>query len=526
MDVLIVASGKSSRLQNYTKNFIPKYLLNIDNYPALVTIINYWKKYTNRFFLVIDEKYNKLTQFVIDNFINDVKKNINIFNYNTQDGTAYTIDYIYRNHLVNYKIKNLLITWCDILPKENINMHFFKNFVSDDNNLFVFTYQNNCRYKLLDNKIFKNEKGNVIGIYYIENLQYNLKNIKKDIDIVEYFNEFKNIYEYELDDLLDFGDEDKYLSIINIQNDNNKITCRSFNEIKINKNLILKRGINQKGLEVIKHEINFYKYINNILKDNELFPKINRYYESAYSMYYLKNHKNLYKHLNNCDSSKNEEIIKKVIEKLGYVHQLSQKDIKKNQFLYDLKYEMYDKIKTRIKNIKEIINYFPQFIKVNDIYIEKFDILIEKIQKYLFNYYETLNQYEYSIIHGDTNFSNILINPENNDIKFIDPRGYYSKNQVFGLIDYDFAKILYGISGYDNFNNHHFCIDYIDEKEIKFKINKINVSDKFIDNNFNKIHKILVVIIWLGLAEYNKNNIWKCISSYYHGLYLGTLLEL
>ena len=134
MDVLIVASGKSSRLQNYTKNFIPKYLLNIDNYPALVTIINYWKKYTNRFFLVIDEKYNKLTQFVIDNFINDVKKNINIFNYNTQDGTAYTIDYIYRNHLVNYKIKNLLITWCDILPKENINMHFFKNFVSDDNN--------------------------------------------------------------------------------------------------------------------------------------------------------------------------------------------------------------------------------------------------------------------------------------------------------------------------------------------------------------------------------------------------------
>ena len=66
----------------------------------------------------------KLTQFVIDNFINDVKKNINIFNYNTQDGTAYTIDYIYRNHLVNYKIKNLLITWCDILPKENINMHF------------------------------------------------------------------------------------------------------------------------------------------------------------------------------------------------------------------------------------------------------------------------------------------------------------------------------------------------------------------------------------------------------------------
>ena len=28
MDVLIVASGKSSRLINYTKDYIPKYLLN------------------------------------------------------------------------------------------------------------------------------------------------------------------------------------------------------------------------------------------------------------------------------------------------------------------------------------------------------------------------------------------------------------------------------------------------------------------------------------------------------------------
>lgn len=50
MDVLILASGKSSRLANYTKNKIPKYLLNIDNYPALVTIINYWSKYSKRFF--------------------------------------------------------------------------------------------------------------------------------------------------------------------------------------------------------------------------------------------------------------------------------------------------------------------------------------------------------------------------------------------------------------------------------------------------------------------------------------------
>ena len=127
MDVLIVASGKSSRLINYTKDYIPKYLLNIDNYPALITIINYWKKYAHRFFLVIDDNYNTLTNFVIDHFLTELKENIHIFNYNEQDGTACTIDYIYTNHLRQFNIKNLLITWCDILPKEELNLHHFKS---------------------------------------------------------------------------------------------------------------------------------------------------------------------------------------------------------------------------------------------------------------------------------------------------------------------------------------------------------------------------------------------------------------
>ena len=190
MDVLIVASGKSSRLFNYTKDYIPKYLLNIDNYPALVTIINYWSKYAKRFFLIIDEKFNILTNFTINNFLKELQENIYILNYNNQDGTAYTIDYIYNNYLINYNIKNLLISWCDILPKENLNLDKLKG-TEQKNNLFIFTYGNNCRYLLKNNKIIKHNNGNIIGIYYIENLDYNIKNIEKNIDIVEYFNNFK-----------------------------------------------------------------------------------------------------------------------------------------------------------------------------------------------------------------------------------------------------------------------------------------------------------------------------------------------
>ena len=248
--------------------------------------------------------------------------------------------------------------------------------------------------------------------------------------------------------------------------------------------------------------MNFYKFLNNLNDDGaqiiiNLFPKILNFYESAFSMNYLSDYINLYKYLNKLKQKENEFIIKKVILNLEKLHNYQKKKISKTQFLYDIKNETYDKINNKLKNIQTIINHFPKFIKVNNVYIESYEVIIKKINKYIFNYYETLNIFEYNIIHGDTNFSNILINPNNQDIKFIDPRGYFSSSKIFGLVDYEYAKILYGISGYDYFNNHHFTIESMNEKEIYFNIPKINVSLDFINENFNKIHKILLVVIWL-----------------------------
>jgi len=536
MDVLLVASGKSSRLVNYTKDYLPKYLLNIDNHPALVKIINYWSKYAKRFFLVIHEQFHSLTQFYIDHFLTSLKENIYIFHYNDYDGTAYTIDYIYKKYLIKYQVKNLLISWSDILPKEDLNMHYFQKEQSIKkkiNKIHIFTYGNECRYLLDDeNKIIKQDEGNIIGIYYIQNILFKTtKNIEKNIDIVEYLSFFENntLYNYELNDLLDFGDENKYKTIIEYQNDPNKMNCRSFNEINIKNNQLLKKAINEKGVQVIKHEMAFYKYLDKLQEtDNKslnLFPKIYQYYESAFSMEYKKEYINLYKYLKNNNSQENEMIIKKLLDKFQYLHQLKNEKIPKVNFLHDIKGEIYDKIIKRIKNIQPILDYFPKFKKVNGIFIADFKTLLDNIHQFIFQYYELLDDYQYQVIHGDPNFSNILIHPKNKDLLFIDPRGYFSNSSVFGPKDYDYAKILYGLSGYDEFNNHHFVIDSIDKNEIKFKMNKINISNDFKNKHFNKLHRMMVVIIWLGLAEYNKNNIWKCVASYYHGLYLGSFID-
>jgi hypothetical protein len=189
--------------------------------------------------------------------------------------------------------------------------------------------------------------------------------------------------------------------------------------------------------------------------------------------------------------------------------------------------EIYDKVIIRVKNIEDFLNYFGDIQYVNQTKILKFEVVLEKCKNIIINYYNTLNRFEYNIIIGDCNFSNILINPNNiDDIIFIDPRGYFGNTSIFGLKEYDYSKILYGISGYDNFNSNFFNIKNIniEKKSINFDIKPINFNKKYINKYFNKVHKAFMIIHWLSLADYNKNNIWKCLTSYYYGLYLGTLL--
>lgn len=50
---------------------------------------------------------------------------------------------------------------------------------------------------------------------------------------------------------------------------------------------------------------------------------------------------------------------------------------------------------------------------------------------------------EYKLIHGDCNFSNMLIDPTRQEggVSFIDPRGYFGNTSIYGLPDYDVAKV-------------------------------------------------------------------------------------
>ena len=560
MDVLILAAGLGSRLNNYTHNIIPKYLIDLDNNTGLYYIIKYWNTYSRTIYLVINSSYNEITNFYISNILEEYQNKIKIINYDKSDGTAYTLNYILNNDLNNIKIDNLLITWCDLYLTEPIN--FSKLNKSKESNIYIFTYGNQCRYLLSDNNEITERKecdGNIIGIYYFHNYKkFVLGDYSYNNDIVNYLNILGNLINYKINNIVDFGDENKLLKILENNKINNNLSCRYFNNLTIiDDNKLLKKGVTDKGKELIKNECNWYSFfqknnnifINNIVNNvianiiddieinkkynynnsndiDNILPKIYNIFDSGYIMEYKKNYIPVYKLLENKFDEK-DVILRNIINKINKIHSIEKKKESKILFLKNLKIEIYDKIYSRKKIITNFINYFGEINIVNNLKIDTFDNIIEKCRKVLLQYYETLDKYEYSVILGDCQFSNILINQENNnDIIFIDPRGYFGESKIYGPIEYDYAKILYGISGYDSFNTNYFNIKNIDKenKKIDFEINGIIFDKKILKKYFNKVHKAYLVIIWLSLAEYNKNNIWKCLASYYYGLYLGTLL--
>ena len=255
-------------------------------------------------------------------------------------------------------------------------------------------------------------------------------------------------------------------------------------------------------------------------------------YDYGFLMEYKKNYVPLYEYLKNLDieneniSKTKTNILESILDKINKLHTINTIKEDKNVFMNNLKMEIYDKIINRKKVIDDLLSYFGAIEYVNGVKIDSLENILLKCKNIITQYYNTLDNYEYSVIMGDCQFSNILISDENKEhIIFIDPRGYFGGSKIFGPKEYDYAKILYAIYGYDEFNNNNkFIVSFDENNKINIPIQSIDFDKNVLQKHFNKLHKAYVITIWLSLAEYNKNHIWKCLASYYYGLYLGTTI--
>jgi len=288
-----------------------------------------------------------------------------------------------------------------------------------------------------------------------------------------------------------------------------------FNDINIIDDKFIKKFKNSLGKKKINNEIKFYKQIidNNISFN---IPKLITYNDGIIVLEFIKNSTTLTNIINETNIIDYYKIISAELEKIH-----NNKIIISQEKVYiDLKIEIIEKILNRFNEYDWYNNEtFKQIDSVNNIKIKDIEYYSNKIFKKLIYYLQ--DRKFYNLIHGDIHLGNILV--DGNQVYFIDPRGYFGNTELYGLFEYDYAKLLFGLSGYSLFDNL-----YINELTIKGNNIEIDLIKKyefiFESDLFDNITKLLSLSIWLGnnscFIDINKKITSLMIAYYYCEKYI------
>jgi hypothetical protein len=334
----------------------------------------------------------------------------------------------------------------------------------------------------------------------------------------------------------------------------------NFNILKIVGDKIVKCSFNIYGKEKLMNESKFYEYVVN--KNNgfcDYIPIIYEFineglvdertvttfgghliqltsndevlrgletFQYTIEMEYLKDYTPLYLSYGVFCPEKKIACLKTIMDHLQYIHNV-RIQVERHVFKQDLIMETIQKIETRMKDVLPLIQnppyknirYVQNNITGNIVNIRTLDE-IKSVIKQNVDFYlnDDATKYEYGIIHGDCQFNNILIN-KNDELKFIDPRGYYGSTQLYGLVEYDIAKICFALSGYDTFDNSH-----IEKIIMSSSTHTIQVDIELCDDTYlqtqSTIVKTLLCAIWLSNSHIFTEDEPKCITSYFIAMYM------
>lgn len=340
------------------------------------------------------------------------------------------------NTLVTYpKIKN---DYSSVMPIEN-NIKILRMLKKMGNEIIIHTARR-----------MKTHKGNVGKV---------ISDISKiTIETLEKFNiPYDELYfgkpyaDYYIDDLAvsAYSNLEKELGMYNTE-----IDPRDFNSISSTSIEVCKKS----SIKNLSGEIYYYQSLPQKIKN--LFPVIlkcdvnNKFYEMEkinglpVSKLFLAG-----------ELSKNQ--LFKIIDSIKHIHECEHNEQKVNIYLN------YSK-----KLTKRYAEYDYSVFKDSD-------VIFNNLNKKLLEY-ENNSCGKMTIIHGDTVFTNMLIN-EFGEIKFIDPRGKIGdKLTILGDSLYDWAKIYQSLVGYD---------EILDDIQLNTSYKKYLIStfeEKFLEFNEEK----------------------------------------
>lgn len=284
-----------------------------------------------------------------------------------------------------------------------------------------------------------------------------------------------------------------------------------YNDIIIEDNIFTKKFKNICGKNKINKEIEFYLFLS---KNNISFPMPRRIdsYDGVLKIEYISKSTTL---TNIINKDNMDMYIIKIINLLNIIHNVKI-PMKNTIIIKDIINEVETKLIDRYNNFDWENNVtFKSIHYVNNVPINNINYYINLIKNKLMVYFK--DRHYYNLIHGDPHLGNIILD-NNSNIIFIDPRGYFGNSKLFGLYEYDYAKLMFGLSGYSVF-------DEMNVTELNIKNNNLRIEfieqyeDVFNNILFNKETALLCLSIWLGnnscFVDTNKKITSLMIALYY-----------
>jgi len=519
-NIFIVAGGTNSRFQQLS--IFPKLLLPIEGHKSILQN-DVEAAQGTQVTILMNSQYFKMTE----QYVKELGLDAKLIEATNTNGSMNTIKKALQEHRDEFPDDATLVVWSDlIVSPENIShIDDALDGIDKEDGLVVFTKVGDYRLGIGQDSKVHPELKNIPGIFwYAHSMQLNdyVLDSRENYDFAEWMCSTERAVPVSIEDeeILELRDLETYKKYIaEVSERCTKDVTRFFNKISVEDGVLTKKCTVPSFAHLIEKEKRWYAEA-----PSEVVPKIHPSKEGEIKMEYVKgvtfeewiaNREKLREEI--CDSDDlvdklEDQFFEKYWEALDVLHE-KLIPVPKPDLLQDLRREFYDKVVERCNKISHILcKYDEQELKKK----------LERGYKVILDWFNDKYTYSldhpgclmvYSHIHGDLNGSNVLVSDEGG-LKFIDPRGYFGLTVGAGPREYDYAKILYALSGYDKFNRGYSI--YNPEKRTDVKPLSKHVPEK-LDKH---VYRVMVAIIWIALAEYISADVMKANIAYEHGMEL------
>ncbi len=491
--IILQAGGIGSRMEKFTRNK-PKALVPVNNLPI---IFHLFKKFPNKKFVVIGDYQSEVLARYLEIFSTVEYIFVQAQGKGNVAGLKQALNFIPDG-------ENFLLMWSDLILDDNFSTENLA-----ESNYIGVTKNFSCSWSFYNGvleKIQRNGYG-VAGCFLFSDKKF-LSEIPTEGSFTKWLalQNFE-LQEMQMQDTLEIG---TVTALNKFSNSSNR--SRPYNKITFADNKVTKTALTADAQKLLQAEIDWYEKIS--VRQTFGIPKI--YSTSPLTMQRIQG-QNIFQ--TEVAAERKKIILKRMVDCLKSLHELD----KTSANPFDMEKDYYQKTLVRVRKIAPVIPFAnDSVIKINGVenknplaHLKIFHALTAETQS---------DKTPFGIIHGDCTFSNTLLDAQEN-IYFIDARGYFGNTKFVGDVDYDWAKIYYSIVGaFDQFNVKNFVLE-ISADEVNFKIENSgweNLEDYFfslIERNPLRI-KFIHAIIWLSLASHCWEDYDSMCLAFYKGVEL------